>query len=111
MNQPVLLKVYGNLFPVASDILADLAPCLAACLPEPETAPAAWAGGLLTIAFEGIYFPLAEVLEIMAARKGAQGKLDLLDLEAWRLRRHSFAAEGMTVREAPLNNVLAYSGH
>ena len=40
-----------------------------------------------------------------------QGKLDVLDLENWRLTRHLFDQGRIRSSSAPLNNVLDYSGH
>lgn len=68
---------------------------------------------LLRISFEGIYFPVEEVLAYI--RKNIEpdwtGKLDVLDLEAWTLDRHVFESGAIHHGHAPLNNVLDYSGH
>ena len=77
-------------------------------------------GGILRITWEGIYFPLDEVLQALCAclPPDAEGKLDYLDLEAWALTRHTLLAGikagqygrfGVATRS--LNHVLAYSGH
>ena len=52
---------------------------------------------------------------VQALREGLtpamQGKLDYLDLENWRLTRYRLEAGEMRQSTAPLNNVLAFSGH
>ena len=40
-----------------------------------------------------------------------QGKLDVLDMDGWRLTRHVFTGGQVKSSSAPLNNVLDYSGH
>ena len=70
-------------------------------------------GDMARISFEGTYFPLDDVLAALTAHLRAEhlGKLDVLDLEGWRLIRHTFAQGRVDVHSAPLNNVLDYSGH
>ena len=65
------------------------------------------------VSFEGVYFPVDEVLAALARhlRPEHQGKLDVLDLENWRLTRHLFDQGRIRSSSAPLNNVLDYSGH
>ncbi len=113
MSQPVLLKVYGNLWPAPKDVLEPLASLFADCMPEPEFPPARLDDELLTIAFEGIYFPVDEILAVLSRylTVQSQGKLDVIDLENWRLVRHMFKNGNIETRTAPLNNVLDYSGH
>lgn len=113
MSQPVLLKVYGNLFPADEADFTALARAAASCVGEGADGPVTLTGDLLRISFEGLYFPVEDVLEAVAARLSPQqqGKLDVLDLEAWRLTRHLFAKGRISSRAAPLNNVLDFSGH
>lgn len=68
---------------------------------------------LLRISFEGIYFPVEDVLAYIGENMEPDwsGKLDVLDLEAWTLDRHVFQGGAMRHGHAPLNNVLDYSGH
>ena len=112
MSQPVLLKVYGNLFPADEADREALTQACAGRVPADGEAVLC-EGDLVRISFEGLYFPVEDVLEAIAARlkPGQQGKLDVLDLEAWRLTRHLFADGRITSRTAPLNNVLDFSGH
>ncbi|WP_165075076.1 MULTISPECIES: hypothetical protein [unclassified Desulfovibrio] len=113
MSQPVLLKVYGNLFPAEEADREALAQACAGRVPAGDGEAVLREGDLVRISFEGLYFPVEDVLEAIAARlrPAQQGKLDVLDLEAWRLTRHLFAEGRFTSRTAPLNNVLDFSGH
>lgn len=113
MSQPVLLKVYGNLHPADAADLEALTLASASCVQEGGDAVVTLAGDLLRISFEGLFFPVDDVLEALAAllKPGQKGKLDVLDLEAWRLTRHLIADGRISSRSAPLNNVLDFSGH
>ena len=113
MSQPVLLKVYGNLHPADAADFEALSRASASCVGEGAEPPVTLAGDRLRISFEGLYFPVDEVLEALAAllKPRQQGKLDVLDLDAWRLTRHLFQDGRITSRSAPLNNVLDFSGH
>ena len=96
MSRQPLLKVYGHIYPVDDALYAALEKACADAMPD-----------------EGAYFPLDSVLEALTAhmQTGHQGKLDVLDMEDWRLIRHTFIQGRMDVHSAPLNNVLDYSGH
>jgi len=108
---------------VIAKVYAAFSPADAACLNPVERAgksaaghEAPWLfldGDLLRISWEGIYFPVDEVLEALAARlpHDAQGKLDSLDLEGWVLTRHIFCDGAFTASTRSLNHVLDYSGH
>ena len=62
---------------------------------------------------EGAYFPEDEVVAAFRTHltPDMQGKLDVLDMDGWRLTRHVFAGGQVKSSSAPLNNVLDYSGH
>lgn len=113
MSQPVLLKVYGNLYPADAAAHAVLARACATCVPDGTDEVVTLEGDLVRISFEGLFFPVDEVLEALAAtlKPEQKGKLDVLDLEAWTLTRHLFADGRIVSRAAPLNNVLDFSGH
>ena len=70
-------------------------------------------GNMLRISWEGLYFPLEEVLCALSATlaQNAEGKLDYLDLEAWTLTRCIPGADGFHTTTRSLNHVLDYSGH
>lgn len=82
-------------------------------MPAGEEEAVTLEGDLLRISFEGLYFPVEETLAAVAARlrPDQTGKLDVLDLENWRLERHVFADGRISSGAAPLNNVLDFSGH
>lgn len=113
MSQPVLLKAYGNFWPATAALASQLGAVLVSCLPAPDTPPARLAGTLLLISFEGLYFPVDEVICLLerSADVACQGKLDILDLENWQMTRYLLEAGKFTLSHALLNNVLAYSGH
>lgn len=113
MSQPVLIKAYGNLWPADADLAAALRQTAADCLPKPKAPVIGMQGDLLTISFEGIYFPAPDFLNVIERLRPQtlRGKLDVLDIENWRLERHIFADGKTETRCAPLNDVLAYSGH
>ena len=68
---------------------------------------------LLRISWEGVYFPLEEVLQALAATlaQNAGGKLDYLDLEDWTLTRCIPHNGVFQCSKRSLNHVLDYSGH
>lgn len=114
MNRAPLLKVYGHVYPVTDAFQADLEAACAGAMPDDADEPVLCReGDMLRISFEGIYFPVDETLEALKRhlRPEHQGKLDVLDLENWRLVRHVFRRGRIGSSSAPLNNVLDYSGH
>lgn len=72
-----------------------------------------WERDMLRISFEGVYFPLEDVLAALVGLlpPGAEGRLDYLDLENWRLVRNVFTGGSFVASERGLNQVLEYSGH
>jgi hypothetical protein len=114
MSRQPLLKVYGHIYPVDDALYAALEHACADAMPDEDDIPVLeHDGDMARFSFEGTYFPLDEVLAVLTAHVRAehQGKLDILDLEAWKLTRHTFAQGRISVHSAPLNNVLDYSGH
>lgn len=114
MSRDPLLKVYGHIYPVDNEDFAALAHACADALPDTEDIPVIeMDGDMVRISFEGVYFPVDEVLAALnlLLRPGHQGKLDVLDMEGWRLTRHVFADGSIKSSSAPLNNVLDHSGH
>lgn len=89
----IIIKAFGWLEP------AD-----GACLAELQELCSSWyldesvfglEDGCLHIYYEGEYFPHEEIAEILAKYLGenSQGKLDIVDYEAWTLRRYFMQAE------------------
>lgn len=112
MTQPVLIKAYGNLYPADSALRNQINRQCRDCASAGDP-PASLDGELLRISFEGIWFPAEEVLELIKNQLSPDqsGKLDILDLENWRLDRSVFEKGEIFTHSAPLNNVLDYSGH
>lgn len=111
MSQPILIKVYASLWPATANLEMQLVKATRAALPAaPEIE---LADSLLTISFEGIFFPLDDLIAEIEqyAFPGLQGKIDALDIENWVLRRYLVEDGEVCCHVAPLNNVLDYSGH
>ncbi len=113
MSQPVRLKVYGSLHPADAETRDAVAGACEGRMPAGQEEAVTLEGDLLRISFEGLYFPVEETLAAVQARLRPEqtGKLDVLDLEAWRLERHVFTDGRISSGAAPLNNVLEFSGH
>lgn len=112
MRDP-LVKAYGHVYPAGSPLEDALRAALREALPDNDDVPLLERDGdMLRISFEGSYFPEEEVVAVLRAAPGTlRGKLDVLDLERWRLTRHAFRDGILHTSAAPLNNVLDYSGH
>lgn len=67
-------------------------------------------GEILRLDFEGVFFPLDDVLAGLA-NLSLSGKIDVIDMEAWTLTRALFTDGAVRVSTVGLNHVLAYSGH
>lgn len=112
MNSRVILKVYGHVRPVSDDFYAALDKACAGAIADGRDEPALLREGeMARISFEGMYFPVEEVLEALALHLGPEhkGRLDVLDMESWRLTRHVFDG-GLRTNSASLNSVLDYAG-
>lgn len=113
MRDP-LVKAYGHVYPVTPALYAALESALRDALNDDEDVPLlCQEGDMARISMEGSYFPEDEVVEAFRAHltPDMQGKLDVLDMDGWRLTRHVFAGGQVKSSSAPLNNVLDYSGH
>ena len=114
MNRQPLLKVYGHIYPVDDALYAALEAASADALPDEDDIPVLEReGDMARFSFEGAFFPVEDVLAVLREhlRPEHKGKLDVLDLEGWRLFRHAFVNGRIESHSAPLNNVLDYSGH
>jgi len=76
-------------------------------------------GDILQITWEGVYFPLDEVLQALSAclPPEAEGKIDFLDLEGWSLTRHVLLQgtkpgqpDRFSIAIRCLNHVMDHSG-
>lgn len=116
MTQPLLLKVYANFTPASAEDCQALADaCASAIASEDDHDPfVTQVSDMVRISFEGLYFPIEDVEPILhrLAESGAKGKLDVLDMENWRMTRYLAKGTGsLEVKSVPLNHVLDYSGH
>ena len=111
MTRP-LAKVYAAFFPADPVILAAVEKAGQGALGH-ESPWIFLEGNVLRIAWEGLYFPLEEVLQALAVTlaRNAEGKLDYIDLENWTLSRYTHHAAGFHSSTRGLNHVLDYSGH
>ncbi len=109
---PVQVKVYGAFSPAPAECDPRVGAAGAGAVGQSEP----WLfreGDQLRISFEGVWFPWEDVLEALGRCLGpeARGKLDVLDLDAWTLARHTLDERGFHSAVRPLNQVLDYSGH
>lgn len=112
MSQPVLVKAYASIFPEDGLPLRELEEVCGQALGG-EAPQLRSESGMLLLSFEGIYFPEEDFVAALqnCPDSRRQGKLDVLDLEDWLLRRYVFEGDETVAKKAPLNNVLDYSGH
>lgn len=110
MSQPVLLKIYGALSPMSPELFQNLAEISAQAMPAQDAVTLK--NGMFALSFEGIWFPVEELLETLEqnAEERFHGKIDLLDLEKWQMTRYEFKEGKIGKATVPLNNVLDYSG-
>ncbi len=116
MSQPILLKVYAAFAPATQEDFQKLSKACSSCIAaEDDHDPfVTFLNGMLRISFEGIYFPLDDVEPVIQdlAKNKAAGKMDVLDMENWRMTRYQAKGDGrLEIRSAPLNSVMDYSGH
>lgn len=111
--QPVLLKIYGNISPATQMLFNILDKIATQAMPMPELPVLKLSNELLTISFEGIWFPVDESVDTIRAHltPAQKGKLDIIDIETWTLTRYVIRNGSILHSSAPLNNVLSYSGH
>lgn len=109
----ILVKVYGAFHPAGKNCLEAVAEAGREAVGNEEP----WLfheKDMIRFSFEGLFFPLEDVLEALAAHLPgeAEGRLDYLDLEDWTLTRHSLSPGGeLHAATRSLNNVLDHAGH
>ena len=108
-----LVKVYAAFAPASADVLAAVENAGREAMGHEGTPWAFLEGNMLRISWEGLYFPLEDVLCALSATlaRDAEGKLDYLDLEAWTLTRCTPQVGGFHSSTRSLNQILDYSGH
>ena len=109
------LKVYGHIWPAQAELESELDCALATAIQDDisDDVPLLCRDGdMLRISFEGAWFPEDAVLDAFKHHltPEQQGKMDVLDMDAWRMTRHVFKDGSIRSSSAPLNNVLDYSG-
>ncbi|ABM29229.1 hypothetical protein [Nitratidesulfovibrio vulgaris] len=102
----VLVKVYGSLHPAGEHLRR-----LAASVAGDEHIELD--GDLLRVSFEGVWFPIEELMDALRPHltPDSEGRVDYIDMDAWRLHRHFIKGTAIESRESGLNNVLDFSGH
>ncbi len=91
--------------------------CLSALMPPCDVTGAdellSLTNDLLRVSFEGMYFPIDELMSALMPflHSESQGKIDYIDMEAWRLTRYTIQGQHIDSSCVCLNTVLDYSGH
>lgn len=119
----VPLKVYGSFEPMDDALFNALRALVLASAAAGYCADADTEGivtrrssdgnGGGQIAFEGLAFPLDDVVRILtehAGRLRLNGRLDYLDIEEWRITRTVWEQGTRTQKSGSLNAALDYSG-
>lgn len=106
---PVIIKVYGAFYPVQG-----ICPGLPDLIVFGHESEPWWfyENDMLQISFEGVAFPTEEVLDVLKLwlPRNSSGKIDVFDLEAWKLARYTWEETVFMKREQDLNHILEYSG-
>jgi len=103
--RPVIVKAYGGLAPATQETLSAVEDVLESWF---ISGAAELEGDLLRISFEGDAFPgddVAEAVRPFLCEK-SWGRLDVMDLEAWTLRRWQFGGGELRVSTASLDKAL-----
>ncbi|MBQ9537346.1 MAG: hypothetical protein IJU79_06140 [Desulfovibrionaceae bacterium] len=109
------LKVYGHIYPASLDLEHDLQKALEQAIQDEISNDVPLLerdNDIIRISFEGIYFPIDDVVEVLEKHLTPQhqGKLDVLDLYEWTLTRYTFVQCKLQSNQRSLNHVLDYSG-
>ncbi len=103
--RPVIVKAYASFYPATEEVLRSVVSVLSGWFIEDA---AELKNDMLVISFEGDAFPDEEVIGALRPfmREETRGKLDVMDLEAWTLRRWIFAGREASVNTVTLNKAL-----
>ena len=106
-----LVKVYAGLHPADAACAEAVRRAGAAALHDSGEAWLFHARDLLRISFEGLYFPEDEVIAALDACLPAHalGKLDVLDMEDWELRRYARKDGAFRFSRRNLDHVLEHA--
>lgn len=112
MSQPILVKVYGNIWPAGENLQTKLQKSLDSALVPNNVNPLSLEGDLLLLSFEGIFFPIEDFIATLdkSLNESLQGKIDYLDLEKWRMTRYLIKEGQIAHNSVSLNQVMDYSG-
>lgn len=107
----MLVKAYGSIEPVDGKLMLSLTDILQNACGEEGEPILRLDGNMAILSFEGIYFPEEDLIACLEKDASSSGKIDILDIEQWRLRRYILKNGAIERRSGTLNDVLAYSGH
>lgn len=113
MSQPLLVKLYGNLYPATESMEVSFKHLCRDAFPvEAAKACISLQKDLLLISFEGIYFPKEELEAWIYSilQPNLCGKIDFLDLENWQMTRYLVTDGQLNIHTVSLNHVMDYSG-
>lgn len=104
--RPIIIKAYGALSPATQETYEAVSAVLESWLMDTDALELK--GDMLTIGYEGDAFPDDEVVEALSPFFSEQswGKLDIIDLEAWTLRRYTFTGGQLSEHSATLDKAL-----
>ncbi len=110
MAEHIIIKVYGHIWPCNQSLMEGLIPLMPTDNQDEETI--SFEKDLLRISYEGMYFPLDEVLQKLQGflQANSLGKIDYIDLEEWTLNRHEIKGKQIIAKKTSLNQVLDFSG-
>jgi hypothetical protein len=103
--RPVIVKVYGSLHPAGEASLTAVRAILADWHIKEAVE---LKDGLLCVSHEGEHFPADDVIAALRpfVTERSEGKLDVIDLENWQLRRFLFQDGQIRERLASLDQAL-----
>ena len=104
--RPVIVKAYAGFSPATEETLEAVRSVLRSWFMDEDIAELS--GDLLSISYEGDAFPDDEIVDALKPFlcEKSWGKLDLIDLEAWTLRRYTFTGGRLTEHSATLDKAL-----
>ncbi len=109
----VLIKVYGNLYPVPEECYTQCEQVLQAWQIDNRDEILFYEKDMIRFSFEGVHFPCDEIVEILKDfhNSSTEGKLDCIDVEEWTLTRHFFTKnQAHRANTASLNHALEKQG-
>ncbi len=104
----IMYKVYGAFYPVEKELFTNILNIGNEAMPAQDEAWLFFEKDMLRFSFEGLYFPQDDILLALESRLSAEssGKLDILDMEQWKLYRHVWKNGNFEKIERNLNDIL-----